>query len=185
MQGKRIISPKTRTQFGKRFGTNLYCILIRPVLLCESYYLCPSSPLHPPPSSSILLRWCSVARKTLRSPGEPGGRERSPSSTTSTPSFGSAPVFTGEPRASVSPRLAQGMNSHDPPLFYTSVMNICWRTPTHAPAHKHPRRQRRLAPLLVTCNYVAMMSLIFLHWLEAAQRRVIRESWKVPRRVEY
>lgn len=156
----------------KHFYCNQACILL---LL--------SLPVLSSPSSSSSCDGAAFARKTLRSPGEPGGRERSPSSTTSTPSFGGAPVFTGEPCASVSPRLAQGMNSHDPPLFYTSVMNICWRTPTHAPAHKHPRKQ--LAPLLVTCNYVAMMSLIFLHWLEAAQRRVIRECWKVPRRVEY
>lgn len=58
------------------------------------------------------------------------------------------------------------------PLFYTHNehmlvykylnTNACTQEHSHVPlTHKHAQRHRSLVPLLVTCNYVAMMSLIF------------------------
>lgn len=77
-----------------------------------------------------------------------------------------------------------GDESHDLCCF-APIMNICWCTSMWAQmhralprtlTHKHAQRHRRLVPLLVTCNYVAMMSLIFCigwkrrdaEWLESA-----------------
>lgn len=63
-----------------------------------------------------------------------------------------------------------GDKSYDLHCF-AHKMNICcltsiWRQTYarvywHSLTHKHAKRRRSLAPLLVTCNYVAMMSLIF------------------------
>ena len=74
-------------------------------------------------------------------------------------------------RLQVSLTFAWGLNPMISTDFHT--LNICWYTSIwtwtgahtrvlpHSFPHKDAQRRSSLVPLLVTCNYVAMMSLIF------------------------
>ena len=60
-------------------------------------------------------------------------------------------------------------NAHTPTFFYTQACTKALES-------------RASAGNMQLCGYDVID---FLHWLEAAQCRTIREHWKVPRCVEY
>lgn len=75
-------------------------------------------------------------------------------------------------------------NEHMLASQYLRTDALCAQTLPRSRPRPDMRAHRRLMPLLLTCNYVAMMSLISCTgWKQ--QRRVIRKCWKVRRCMEY
>lgn len=136
------------------------------------FSLFSSHPPPPPPLCSEQCRWCSVRPQILRNPGD-HARENVLNSALPLPSFSSVLIFAREPcmQAASITQIAWGLF----PMIFT-ILHTHWTyagiqvfeherahtrvLPCSLP-HKHTQRRSSLVPLLVTCNYVAMMSLIF------------------------
>lgn len=148
-----------------------------------------SSSHPPPPLCSEQCRWCSVRPQILRNPGD---QARENVLYSSLPLHSFSCTFMGFTYRSH----FLGDESHDLHCF-THIMNICWCariwTQTQTRAHTSTTfsytractkelESRASAGNMQLCGYDVID---FLHWLEAAWCRAIRQRWKVPRCVEY
>lgn len=191
--GERWGSPRMSSAFEFEIGNRVagHCSALQLVLsLSENVLSLPPAP-PPPPLCSERCRWRSVRPQDIKKPRRPWGWECTLFSSTFAAIRQRARIHQRAMHAGLEYQSnGSGDELHDLHCF-TPIMNMCWCTSIWEQMHtalprvltdKPALEARASAGNMQLCGYDVID---FLHWLEAARCRVIRERWKVPRCVEY